>query len=283
MSRFGWLAVGGAGLLVLTWMVPSGRGQAIEGPLIVVSWSAVGLMVWGITGLLVSKVRELAAKRSRRASPLPPGQVPLGRQGARARQSDTIVAAVIAATATIGAAVVPAVLDLSASGVNADTPTQDRPQRTPPGSGATGEPTPGPDDNETAAQTVWLVDLSLVDGGFGWETGSRMVTAETYEQSVIGSTCSSSDDPEIAYNTGAAYTRLRAVAGNTDDAPTDVKTRFEVEVDDQTAFSRDLVLGETAQVDVDVGGAIRLVLRVDSVGPTRCGLVAVWGDAKLTG
>jgi serine/threonine protein kinase len=139
------------------------------------------------------------------------------------------------------------------------------------------------DDNETAAQTVWLVDLSPVDGGFGWETGSRTVTAETYERSVVGSTCSSSDDPEIAYNIGAAYTRFRAVVGNTDDAPTDVKTRFEVEVDDQTAFSRDLALGETAEVDVDVEGAIRLVLRVDSVGLTPCSLVAVWGDATLTG
>ncbi|WP_432921670.1 NPCBM/NEW2 domain-containing protein [Microbispora sp. CA-135349] len=130
------------------------------------------------------------------------------------------------------------------------------------------------------AGASWLVDMEMVEGGQGWERGSRTVGAEVFPHSVVGSTCFSTYDQDASFNLGRRFRRFQATVGLPDDAATGSVTRFTVSLEDRQLFSRDLRLGERARVDVPVTGGLRLVLRVQQVGLTDCG-AAVWGEALL--
>ncbi|MDG4819389.1 NPCBM/NEW2 domain-containing protein [Micromonospora sp. WMMD956] len=144
----------------------------------------------------------------------------------------------------------------------------------------TNSPTPGATTADTPVET-WLADLAAVDGGRGWRHGAATVDGTPHPRSVIGSTCSSTDDPTESFHLGRRYSRLRSTIGLPDDAPDDAHTRFRVLVDRKVLFQRDLRLGETATVDVGVSNGLRLTLEVDSIGITPCGDTAVWGEAVL--
>jgi hypothetical protein len=138
--------------------------------------------------------------------------------------------------------------------------------------------------NDTEMSPVgpkWLVDIKKVDGGSGWESGTRTVNAKIYEHSVVGSTCSAGDDANESFNLGRQFQRFQATVGMADDTPTGAATQFTVIVDDKQIFNRDVRLGEQAVVDVSVAGGLRLVLHVESVRYSQCSSKAVWGDASL--
>ncbi|MFI6326858.1 NPCBM/NEW2 domain-containing protein [Micromonospora chersina] len=129
--------------------------------------------------------------------------------------------------------------------------------------------------------TTWLFDLPPVEGGQGWRQRAATVSGKRYEQSVVASTCYATNDEAESFNLGKRYTRFQATVGVADTAPNDYRTRFTVLVDGEAVFQRELALGNTAAVDVPLTGALRLMLKVESVGLTSCDDAAVWAEPAL--
>ncbi|MEU9829633.1 NPCBM/NEW2 domain-containing protein [Micromonospora chersina] len=129
--------------------------------------------------------------------------------------------------------------------------------------------------------TTWLFDLPPVEGGEGWRQRAATVSGKRYEQSVVASTCYATNDGTESFNLGKRHTRFHATVGVADDAPDDNRTRFTVLVDGEAVFRRELGLGDTAAVDVPLTGALRLILKVESVGLTSCDDAAVWAEPAL--
>ncbi|MFG2164758.1 NPCBM/NEW2 domain-containing protein [Micromonospora chersina] len=129
--------------------------------------------------------------------------------------------------------------------------------------------------------TAWLFDLPPVEGGQGWRQRAATVSGKRYEQSVVASTCFATNDETESFNLGKRYTRFKATVGVADTAPNDYRTRFTVLVDGEAVFQRELALGNTAAVDVPLTGALRLMLKVESVGLTSCDDAAVWAEPAL--
>ena len=120
-----------------------------------------------------------------------------------------------------------------------------------------GHRVPADDPTTTTAraqEVTWLADIASVDGGEGWRHGASTIEARAYERSVIGSTCFETDDTAEAFNLGKRFQRFHAIIGMADDAPTASATRFTVFVDGQVVFTRDLVLGEIAEIDAPALG-----------------------------
>jgi hypothetical protein len=139
----------------------------------------------------------------------------------------------------------------------------------------------GRDTAATRPSVTWLADLPAVDGGAGWRHGPAVVAGKRYERSVIGSTCSATDDMQESFELGRRFGRFRTTAGVADDAPDDYHTRFEVLLDGKVVFTRDLRIGDDAAVDLPVTGRGRLSLKVTSVDLTECHDSAVWIDPSL--
>ncbi|SCL49172.1 NPCBM/NEW2 domain-containing protein [Micromonospora chersina] len=129
--------------------------------------------------------------------------------------------------------------------------------------------------------TTWLFDLPPVEGGQGWRQRAATVSGTRHEQSVVASTCYATNDEAESFNLGKRYTRFTATVGVADGAPDDYRTRFTVLVDGETVFRRELGLGDSAPVEVPLTGALRLMLKVESVGLTSCDDAAVWAEPAL--
>jgi hypothetical protein len=132
-----------------------------------------------------------------------------------------------------------------------------------------------------AGAKTWLFDLPPVEGGEGWRLRPATVAGKRYDQSLVASTCYATNDETESFNLGKRFTRFQATAGVADTAPGDYRTRFTVLVDGETAFQRELGLGDVAEVDVPVAGKLRLVLKVESVGLTSCDDAAAWIEPTL--
>lgn len=132
-----------------------------------------------------------------------------------------------------------------------------------------------------AGAKTWLFNLPPVEGGEGWRQRAATVSGKRYDQSLVASTCSATNDETESFNLGTRFTRFQARAGVADTAPGDYRTLFTVLVDGEVAFRRELGLGDIAEVDVPVAGKLRLVLKVESVGLTSCDDAAVWVEPKL--
>ncbi|MGH3621943.1 MAG: NPCBM/NEW2 domain-containing protein [Sciscionella sp.] len=128
----------------------------------------------------------------------------------------------------------------------------------PAGQSSSSMPAPSADRPSTTPAATYLADMAPVDGGLGWQDGSRTVNAHVYKRSVVGSTCSAGDDPEETFNLGRQFTRFRATIGMADDAPTDSETRFTVIVDGKPLFARTVTLGEDAPIDIRLNKGLRL-------------------------
>ncbi|MEH0823045.1 MULTISPECIES: NPCBM/NEW2 domain-containing protein [Micromonospora] len=131
-----------------------------------------------------------------------------------------------------------------------------------------------------AAAGTWLFDLPAVDGGDGWEQRAETVGGKRYDHNIVASTCSATYDESESFNLGKRFAAFRTTAGVPDDVSDSFRARFTVLVDGEVVFRRDLGLGGTAALEVPVTGALRLTLKVDSVGLSVCD-DAVWIEPRL--
>ncbi len=167
-------------------------------------------------------------------------------------------------------------------------PSDSRDTADPPGGPVAGPNTEaGPRQTTQSAgsqtgQPVFLMDLPPVADANRWDSGAGTLRGASYPNSVIGADRLFGEPELVDYNLGGRYTRFRATVGVDDNAPRDVKYRFEVLTDGKSRFSRTLDIGQTAVVDIDITGVLRLTLLVDdSPGDYASYEGAIWGDATL--
>ncbi|MDI2027915.1 NPCBM/NEW2 domain-containing protein [Saccharopolyspora sp. TS4A08] len=120
-----------------------------------------------------------------------------------------------------------------------------------------------------------------IDGGYGqWRRGDATFDGQVHPHSVIGSTCSKSDDGHELFALDRRFQRFQATLGIADGAPAGTVTRFVVELDGRELASRELRPGEVGLLDVPVADGERLLLQVDNID-SECSASAVWGEAVL--
>lgn len=105
------------------------------------------------------------------------------------------------------------------------------------------------------------------------------VSGVTYTHGVEVLPCSTQT---IGYDLGRDFRRFQATAGVLDDAPSDARVRIEIVRDGQILSTNDLGLGDTAAIDIDVTGALRLEITATKIAGSQCFGVG-FGDARLLG
>lgn len=134
-------------------------------------------------------------------------------------------------------------------------------------------------------QEKYLADLDPLPGGYPPERGSADLQGRTFAQSVSFSVDKSSLPSSYAeYNLGSNWKSLNATIGVRDDSPTGGRITFQVSVDGRSAFRRELGVGESEKVSIDVTGALRLILKVSFTAGEYYDNYSYgsWGDARLS-
>ncbi|MFD5090783.1 NPCBM/NEW2 domain-containing protein [Amycolatopsis thailandensis] len=128
---------------------------------------------------------------------------------------------------------------------------------------------------------TWLIDLPKIEGGYGnWRRGEAAVGGQTLRHSMIGTTCSKSDDGHEVFTIDQRFQTFHATLGIADGAPAETVTRFVVKVDGQVKATRDLRPGQVDLLELPVTKGKQLLLQVDNID-SPCSATAVWGDAVL--
>lgn len=141
------------------------------------------------------------------------------------------------------------------------------------------QPPPSPPAPSTAR--TWLTDLAAIEGGYGdWRRGEATFDGRVHQHSIIGSTCSKSDDGHEVFAIDRRFQRFQVTLGIADGAPAGTVTRFVVKLDGRELASRDLRSGEVGLLDVPVADGKQLLLQVDNI-ESECSATAVWGEAIL--
>jgi serine/threonine-protein kinase len=145
---------------------------------------------------------------------------------------------------------------------------------------AAGEPVPTKATLKVARQpvSVFLADMKPVEGYV--QSGLATMNGTAYTRSVFFDTY---DDGDAGWDLGRHYRRLRAVVGLRDDAPSGSKMKLEVFADGRSIFARNIALGETVPIDLDVTGVLRLRLTATDLVDNYQRSAAVFGDAAVLG
>ncbi len=212
----------------------------------------------------------------------------------RRRPSPAILAAVIAAGATVFAAAVPITVELVRDGLSGQPASSPAPATGAPGPEATPTGAPGPAATATAASPDpgaaapdvpgmrYLTDLPEVDGFVGWDHTPQMVAGNRHERVLTASPCWLNDNFDAAFVTSRQYTWLEATVGLADESVPAPLT-FAVLVDGKPVFSTRVGLGRTRPVRVDVRTATRVAIQVSTTSTEQChdNTFGVWIDPRL--
>ncbi|MFE7551058.1 NPCBM/NEW2 domain-containing protein [Streptomyces gardneri] len=136
------------------------------------------------------------------------------------------------------------------------------------------------------AEEQYLVELEPLPSGYPPYTGSADLGGRTFAQTVSFSVDKSSFPSSYAeYNLGRRWKYFDATIGVRDDSPSGGRITFQALVDGRSAYRRELGVGETAKVKVNVSGALRLTLNVSFTAGEYYDNYSYgsWGDARLSG
>ncbi|GAA3127386.1 NPCBM/NEW2 domain-containing protein [Streptosporangium carneum] len=126
-----------------------------------------------------------------------------------------------------------------------------------------------------------LSELPQVSGGA--QHGPADVNGQRYANSVILEVGSWWPTPTnaVEYNLSRHWSDLHATVGVSDDAPADTRMRFEAWADNRRLYRKELGLGQSDVMDLDVSGVLRLRLQATLISGEYAN--AVWGDAAVGG
>jgi hypothetical protein len=127
-------------------------------------------------------------------------------------------------------------------------------------------------------ENVGTVDQSDTPSGPTFD-----ISGTTYTHGVSMNTCSFHRSDFIEYDLGRDFRRLKATAGLRDDAASDARVRLEISVDGEIVSTQDVGLGDTAAIDLDVTGKLRVRFQLTPIaGDDDCTHFA-FGDGQLIG
>lgn len=131
---------------------------------------------------------------------------------------------------------------------------------------------------------TYLEDLDVTRDSDPYDgRGVAQVNGTSYPHSQGAKFCASQYERKWTYVLGRKYDYFRGVVGLSDDSIAAARVRFEVIADGRPAFSKELQVGDSAELDLPVGD----VLRVDLITTLltkegRCGSLATgqWADVR---
>ncbi|MEU4779211.1 NPCBM/NEW2 domain-containing protein [Micromonospora sp. NPDC023633] len=194
-----------------------------------------------------------------------------------------IVGAVIAAVATVVAAAIPVVLELTrdpggsgAASPVQGTPSTGQPQPTTPAAAIGTGPTPTPVSPAVTASpspqadVVPLVEMPEVDDFEGWEQEPVVVAGKPHDSVLTASPCWLNDHYTVTFVVSRQFRVLEAAVGIADDSPGGGALRFTVLSDRKEVFTTTAGLGKVRPVKVDVSAATQVSLRVSTTNVNQC-------------
>lgn len=148
-----------------------------------------------------------------------------------------------------------------------------------------GEPRPA-DDVVTLSVSrrpvaKFLADWSPVEGDAS--TGTLALNGQQYVHALYWRSYGSTASRSVQYDLGRHYRTFRALAGVGDESYSGVNERLEVIADGRIVWSGDFTLGQTAAVEVDVTGVLRLELRQTSLAALYEYKYPAFADAQILG
>ncbi|MDH6126050.1 hypothetical protein P3T39_003007 [Kitasatospora sp. GP82] len=174
-------------------------------------------------------------------------------------------------------------------GKHAQVSAQPSPSPSPTGASISATPQPPKPSPAEPASTIpgsqFLVDLNVLDSNFGVNNGSIDLHGKTFGQSVaLRVDKQSLPDNYAEYNLSGRWKFFDATVGVTDDSPTGGKLRLQVFIDGRSAYSRQLSIGQSETIHLNVANAMRLKLQVDFAAGEYYDRYSykAWGDARLS-
>ncbi|MFE2157053.1 NPCBM/NEW2 domain-containing protein [Streptomyces lydicus] len=148
----------------------------------------------------------------------------------------------------------------------------------------TGQPTNRPTSQSPMPTMEYLSDMDPLTSTRGVDTGAVEVNGRGFPRSVTLWVNAAGPVSEAEYNLGRHWKKFTATAGLRDDSPTGGKLTFEVSADGRSIFKKQITLGESRDVDLNVDGALRLKLTVTYSGQdSGSSYNGTWGDARIEG
>jgi hypothetical protein len=178
-------------------------------------------------------------------------------------------------------AAAPSTASPSSSPVSAVPPTTARdPAGEPQTSGE--ETGSGPAQSRTLGGKVvrYLSDMERVEGEYP-ATGAFSINGVARAHSLAFDQYLTSYATE--YDLGRAFDSFKVTIGLRDDSNSAGRTRFEVFLDGRSAAARTVGLGKAVDLDIPVGGVLRLRLVATPVHTRSVEVFSTWGDARLLG
>ncbi|MFF4660707.1 NPCBM/NEW2 domain-containing protein [Streptomyces sp. NPDC001381] len=132
------------------------------------------------------------------------------------------------------------------------------------------------------SQTRYLSELEPLTSTIGVDTSSAEINGRGFARSVTLIAGSAGPANSAEYNLGRHWNLFSATVGLRDDSPTGGSLTFEVSVDGARKYSRQIPLGQSLNVNLDVSNALRLKLTVTYSGQDSGAVYyGSWGNARL--
>jgi NPCBM/NEW2 domain len=207
-----------------------------------------------------------------------------------------VVAALIAFTGVVVAALISAGVLIYTSAHTAPTSTSPppppvsptpsiTPTPTPTPTSTTPPPTPSPSTGvSTAGEVAYLSEMDKVfTTGFD-ESGQASVNGVQFPRSLVMRTHHYLTTNTVAFNLSRRWKTLDATIGVRDDSASKSAVQFEVLGDKQTLYQHRFSLGQSKVLQLDVSKVLRLelVIRFIENGTDGGDYHAVWGDAHVS-
>lgn len=141
---------------------------------------------------------------------------------------------------------------------------------------------PSPSEStDSASQTSYLSELDPLTTTTGVDTEAAEINGTGFARSVTLAANSGSPVNSAEYNLDRHWNTFSAAVGLRDDSPTGGRLTFEVSVDGRLKFRKELPLGKSKNINLDVTDALRLKLTVTYSGKDLNTFYGSWGDARL--
>jgi hypothetical protein len=126
----------------------------------------------------------------------------------------------------------------------------------------------------------YLSDMEPVEGEYA-ATGAFSINGVAHAHSLAFDQYLTSYATE--YDLGRAFDSFKVTIGLRDDSSSAGRTKFEVFLDGRSAAARTVGLGKAVDLDIPVGGVLRLRLVATPVHTRSVEVFSTWGDARLLG
>ena len=134
----------------------------------------------------------------------------------------------------------------------------------------------------SASQSRYISELDPLASSGGVYTGAAEINGRGFVRSVTLGANAAGPVSFAEYNLGRQWNRFFATVGLRDDSPTGGSLTFEIVVDGSKEYEKEVPLGETRVVDVEVKKALRMKVSITYAGQDAGNYYyGSWGNAML--